>query len=227
MSFGRGVLPTKIELIRIKRSLKVAKMVHKILDDKREVLLKRIDEMFEEANKAREDIWAPLEQVYSSVFDAYLSLGTGTLESIASLTPSAMEVDVNVRRIVDVKVPTLQVSAKNIELLSYGFADTNAAVDKAAKLIKNLLPGICKAAEFENAIFSLAKELERTQRLINALEYVIMPQYGNAIRFITSTLEEREREEFVRLKKVKEEHDKSVERIKQELKSAKQKTLSR
>jgi len=203
MSFGRGVLPTKIELIRIKRSLKVAKMVHKILDDKREVLLKRIDEMIEEANKAREDIWAPLEQVYSSVFDAYLSLGTGTLESIASLTPSAMEVDVNVRRIVDVKVPTLQVSAKNIELLSYGFADTNVAVDKAAKLIKNLLPGICKAAEFENAIFSLAKELERTQRLINALEYVIMPQYGNAIRFITSTLEEREREEFVRLKKVK------------------------
>jgi V/A-type H+-transporting ATPase subunit D len=202
-SFGKGALPTKIELIRIKRSLKVAKMVHKILDDKREVLLKRIDEMIEEANKAREDIWAPLETIYSAVFDAYLSLGTGTLESIAMLTPSGMEVDVNVRRIVDVKVPTLQVSTKNLESLSYGFADTNASVDKAAKLIKNVLPGICKAAEFENAIFSLAKELERTQRLINALEYVIMPQYESSIRFITATLEEREREEFVRLKKVK------------------------
>lgn len=202
-SFGRSALPTKIELIRIKRSLKVAKMVHKILDDKREVLLKRIDEMIEEANKAREDIWAPLETIYSAVFDAYLSLGTGTLESIAMLTPPGMEVDVNVRRIVDVKVPTLRVSTKNLESLSYGFADTNASVDKAAKLIKNVLPGICKAAEFENAIFSLAKELERTQRLINALEYVIMPQYENSIRFITATLEEREREEFVRLKKVK------------------------
>lgn len=202
-AFGRSALPTKIELIRIKRSLKVAKMVHKILDDKREVLLKRIDEMIEEANKAREDIWAPLETIYSAVFDAYMSLGTGTLESIAMLTPPGMEVDVNVRRIVDVKVPTLQVSTKNLESLSYGFADTNASVDKAAKLIKNVLPGICKAAEFENAIFSLAKELERTQRLINALEYVIMPQYENSIRFITATLEEREREEFVRLKKVK------------------------
>ncbi len=202
-SFGKGALPTKIELIRIKRSLKVAKMVHKILDDKREVLLKRIDEMIEEANKAREDIWAPLETIYAAVFDAYLSLGTGTLESIAMLTPSGMEVDVNIRRIVDVKVPTLQVSTKNLESLSYGFADTNASVDKAAKLIKNVLPGICKAAEFENAIFSLAKELERTQRLINALEYVIMPQYESSIRFITATLEEREREEFVRLKKVK------------------------
>lgn len=203
-SFSRSVAPTKIELIRIRRSLRVARMVHKILDDKREVLLKRIDEMIEEANKAREDIWAPLEQVYSSVLDAYMSLGTGTLESVASLTPSAMEVDVNVRRVVDVKVPTLQVSTKRgIESLSYGFADTNASVDKAAKLIKNLLPGVCKAAEFENAIFSLAKELERTQRLINALEYVIMPQYESAIKFISSSLEEREREEFVRLKKVK------------------------
>ena len=202
-SFGRTVLPTKIELIRIKRSLKVAKMVHKILDDKREVLLKRIDEMIEEASKARKDIWTPLETIYSAVLDAYLSLGTGTLESIAMLTPSSMEVGVNVRRIVDVKVPTLQVSTKNLESLSYGFADTNVAVDKAAKLIKNVLPGICKAAEFENAIFSLAKELEKTQRLINALEYVIMPQYENSIKFITGTLEEREREEFVRLKKVK------------------------
>lgn len=202
-SFGRSALPTKIELIRIKRSLKVAKMVHKILDDKREVLLKRIDEMIEEANKAREDIWAPLETIYSAVFDAYMSLGTGTLESIAMLTPSGMEVDVNIRRIVDVKVPTLQVSTKNLESLSYGFADTNASVDKAAKLIKNALPEICKAAEFENAIFSLAKELERTQKLLNALEYVVMPQYENSIRFITATLEEREREEFVRLKKVK------------------------
>jgi len=203
VSFGSAVLPTKIELIRIKRSLKVAKVVHKILDDKREVLLKRIDEMIEEASKAREDIWTPLETIYAAIFDAYLSVGTGTLESIALLTPSAMEVDVSVKRIVDIKVPTLQVSTQNLESISYGFADTNVAIDKAAKLIKNVLPGICKAAEFENAIFILAKELERTQRLINALEYVIMPQYDSAIKFITATLEEREREEFVRLKKVK------------------------
>jgi V/A-type H+-transporting ATPase subunit D len=202
MSFGRNIVPTKIELIRLKRSLKVAKMVHKILDDKREVLLKRIDEMIEDANKAREEIWSPLDDVYNAVRAAYMSLGTNTVESISMLTPPSMEVDVNVKRIVDVKVPSLQVSSKG-DKLSYGFADTNASVDKASKLIKNILPGICKAAEYENAIFSLAKELEKTQRLINALEYVIMPQYEGAIKFITASLEEREREEFVRLKKVK------------------------
>src|SRR5215212_7345676 len=190
MSFGTRVTATKIELIKIRRSMQVSKMVHKILDDKREVLLKKIDEMIEEANKAREDIWLPLEEIYKSVYDAYLSLGTSNIESIATSTPSTMEVDVNVRRIVDVKVPTLQVTAKEgAQTIAYGFADTNAYVDKAA--------------EYENAIFSLAKELERTQKLINALEFVIIPQYEDAIYFIKATLEEREREEFVRLKKVK------------------------
>jgi V/A-type H+-transporting ATPase subunit D len=204
MSFGGRVTATKIELIKIRRSMQVGKMVHKILDDKREVLLKKIDEMIEEANKARGDIWSPLAEIYSSVYDSYMSLGTTTLESISDSTPSIMEVEVNVRRIVDVRIPTLHVSSKQGgQELSYGFVETNASVDKAAKLIKNILPQICKAAEYENAIFSLAKELERTQKLINALEYVIIPQYENAIAFIRATLEEREREDFVRLKKVK------------------------
>ncbi|HEY8140883.1 MAG TPA: V-type ATP synthase subunit D [Nitrososphaera sp.] len=204
MSFGRRATATKIELIKIRRSLQVAKMVHKILDDKREVLLKKIDEMIEEANKAREDIWSPLGEIYTAVFNGYMSLGTMTLESVSDSTPAIMETDVNVRRIVDVKIPTLQIKTKEGgSHLSYGFGETNATVDKAAKLIKNMLPNVCKAAEYENAIFSLAKELERTQKLINALEYVIIPQYEYSISFIKATLEEREREEFVRLKKVK------------------------
>lgn len=209
MSFGRRVSATKIELIKIRRSMQVAKMVHKILDDKREVLLKKIDEMIEEANKARGDIWSPLGEIYTSVYDAYMSLGTSTLESVSDSTPSVMEVDVNIRRIVDVKIPTLQVKTKERgQDLSYGFSETNASVDKAARLIKNMLPKVCKAAEYENAIFNLAKELERTQKLINALEYVIIPQYENATTFIRASLEEREREEFVRLKKVKAVIDK-------------------
>jgi V/A-type H+-transporting ATPase subunit D len=203
MSFGRRVTATNIELIKIRRSMQVAKMVHKILDDKREVLLKKIDEMIEEANKARQDIWAPLGEIYTAVYQAYMSLGTSTLEAVADSTPSVMETDVDVRRIVDVKIPTLSVKTKGGSQLSYGFTETNSSVDKAAKLIKNMLPGVCKAAEYENAIFSLAKELERTQKLINALEYVIIPQYQDAVAFIKATLEEREREEFVRLKKVK------------------------
>ena len=204
MSFGKNVTATKIELIKIRRSLQVSTMVHKILDDKREVLLKKIDEMIEEANKTRGDIWSPLSDIYSAVYDSYMSLGTSTLESISDSTPGIMEVNVDVRRIVDVKIPTLKIKTKEDgQELSYGFSETNVYVDKASKLIKNMLPQIWKDAEYENAIFSLAKELEKTQKLINALEFVIIPQYQNAISFIKGTLEEREREECVRLKKVK------------------------
>lgn len=204
MSFGKRVVATKIELIKIRRSMQISKMVHKILDDKREVLLKKIDEMIDEANKARADIWDPLDDIYKAIFHAYLSLGTSTIQSLSSSTPPSINVDVHIKRIVDVKIPALEISSKKeVQDLTYGFADTNSSVDQATKLIKNILPGICKAAEYENAIFSLAKELEKTQKLINALEYIIIPQYQEALSFIKSTLEEREREEFVRLKKVK------------------------
>ena len=204
MSFGKRVVATKIELIKIRRSMQISKMVHKILDDKREVLLKKIDEMIDEANKARADIWDPLDDIYKAIFHAYLSLGSSTIQSLSSSTPPSINVDVHIKRIVDVKIPALEISSKKeVQDLTYGFADTNSSVDQATKLIKNILPGICKAAEYENAIFSLAKELEKTQKLINALEYIIIPQYQEALSFIKSTLEEREREEFVRLKKVK------------------------
>jgi V/A-type H+-transporting ATPase subunit D len=204
VSFGKQVIATKIELIKIRRSMQISKMVHKILDDKREVLLKKIDEMIDEANKARENIWEPLDDIYKAVFHSYLTLGTSVIQSLASSTPPSISVDVHIKRIVDVKIPSLEIASKNKSSdLTYGFADTNSSLDQATKLIRDILPGICKAAEYENAIFSLAKELEKTQKLINALEYVIIPQYQNALTFIKSTLEEREREEFVRLKKVK------------------------
>jgi V/A-type H+-transporting ATPase subunit D len=203
MSFGQNVAATKIELLKYKRSSQVASMVQKILDDKRKVLLKNIEEMITEANKARGGIWEPLQDVYKSVNDAYLSLGTATVDSVAQSTPAVMEVDTKVKRVVDVTIPTLNVMEKDTKSMPYGFADTNSSIDRAAKQIKILLPKICKAAEYENSIFALAKALEKTQKLLNALENVIIPQYRLRIKFILATLEEREREEFARLKKVK------------------------
>ena len=178
-------------------------MVQKILDDKRKVLLKNIEEMIAEAQKTRGGIWEPFQDIYQSVNESYLSLGVGTVDSVAQSTPAVMEVESDVKRVVDVTIPVLSVTEKDTKSIPYGFADTNASIDRVAKLIKDLLPKICKAAEYENSIFSLAKALEKTQKLLNALENVIIPQYKQRVRFILATLEEREREEFARLKKVK------------------------
>jgi V/A-type H+-transporting ATPase subunit D len=202
VSFGAKVLPTKIELIRTRRSLTTAKRVYRVLNDKREVLLKKLDEMIQKAGSAREEIWQPISDAYFALYDAYLKLGPLRLEGIATNTPTFIDVDISVKRIVDVDVPSLKLTEKSISM-TYGFADSSISVDKASRLMRKTLASIFKAAEFENAIFRLASELERTQRLINALEYLIIPRYESSIRYIQATLEEREREEFVRLKHVK------------------------
>ncbi len=199
---GSNVLPTKIELIGTRRRLQTARRVKKVLDDKRDVLLKRLDEMIQQASEAREEISQPLSDAYFALYDAYLKLGPLRLEGIAANTPPMVEADVSVRRVVDVDIPSIKLSEKDVGM-TYGFADTNVAVDRASIQMRKVLPSIFKAAEYENAIFRLAKELEKTQRLLNALEYMIIPRYETSIRFIQQTLEEREREEFTRLKHVK------------------------
>ena len=209
MASGSSVLPTKIELIGTRKRLQTAKMVQKVLDDKRDVLLKRLDEKIQEASQARSEISQPLADAYLALYDAYLRLGPLRLEGIAANTPPIIEADVSVMRIVDVDLPSIKVSEKEVGM-TYGFADTNVAVDRATRQMRKVLPSIFKAAEFENAIFRLAKELEKTQRLLNALEYMIIPRYETSIRYIQQTLEEREREEFVRLKHVKKVLEKRV-----------------
>ena len=194
--------PTKLELIKLKRSLVVAKSVYKILEDKRDVLLKRIEEMIDEAGQARTDMSEPLSDAYRSLFNAYLTLGSNKLESIAHTTPSHLDIDVNVKVIVYVRIPSFTINEKKLGL-NYGFADSNSNLDQATKMMRLVLPRILKAAEYENTILGLARGLEKTQRLINALEYVIMPDYQESIKFISSILEEREREDFARLKHVK------------------------
>jgi V/A-type H+-transporting ATPase subunit D len=206
---GSNVLPTKIELIGTRKRLQTAKRVQKVLDDKRDVLLKRLDEMIQEAGQAREEISQPLADAYLALYDAYLKLGPLRLEGIAANTPPMVEAEVSVKRIVGVDIPSIRLSEKEIGM-TYGFADTNVAVDRATRQMRKVLPSIFKAAEFENAIFRLAKELEKTQRLLNALEYMIIPRYETSIRYIQQTLEEREREEFVRLKHVKKVLERKV-----------------
>src|SRR5438132_11593502 len=107
VSFGSQVLPTKIELIRTRRSLQTANRVHKVLDDKREVLLKRLDDMIQQASGAREAIWQPLSDAYLALYDAYLKLGPLRLEGLASNTPAMAEADITVKRVADADIASL------------------------------------------------------------------------------------------------------------------------
>lgn len=202
VSFGGKFLPTKLELIKIRRSLAVAKNVHRILEDKRDVLINKLNEMIERAEKARTELYAPLRDAYNSISKAYMKMGISNLDNIASTIPETIDLETGLKTILGVKIPTID--AKIAEPpLTYGFKDTNAYLDDAARNFRKLIPRICEAAEIENTIFRLAEELKKTQRLLNALEHVVIPRYEEAIKFISMTLEEREREEFIKLKHVK------------------------
>lgn len=199
---GGNVLPTKIELIRVRKSLATARRVYQVLDDKRAVLLKLLEDMIKKAEAAREEIKNPLAESYSALLDAYLKVGPLRLEGTASNTPTIVEVDINLKRIVDVDVPNLTLTEKSTAM-TYGFADSSVSMDKASRLMRKALVPIFQAAELDNAIFRLVNQIHATQRLINALQYLVIPRYENSIRIIQATLEEREREDFVRLKHVK------------------------
>jgi len=202
VSFGGKYLPTKLELIRIRRSLQVAQNVYRILEDKRDILVRRLNELIEEAEEARRKLMEPLMKAYDALYESLLNMGPLRLQSIATNIPEAVSVKAKSRTIMGINIPIVEADSGKIGL-TYGFADTSVSLDEAASMFRELVDTVCKAAELENAIFRLAEELKKTQRLLNALEHVVIPRYKDAIKFISMTLEERERDDFVKLKHIK------------------------
>ena len=159
-------------------------------------------EMVDKATEHRNRLEAELAACYSALLKAYLDLGSVRLEGVARSVPADLDVEAKVKRYIDVDVPIVSLQLRKLSL-KYGFADTSHRLDEAVKKLTDIMPLLIEAASVENAVFKLALELEKTQRLMNALEYIIIPQVKENIKIISSTLEEREREEFIRMKKIK------------------------
>jgi len=202
MSSLRKVQPTKLQLINLKRNVSVSRRIHKILEDKKEVLLRELNENVEKAKTIRHKLSEDLLSAYGHLLKAYVDMGSTKLDNIAGSSKTRLDVDVKVKKVMDVRIPVL-VMRQGGSAARYGVMDTSPELDETVRRLSSSLADILKAAEVENTIFRIAAELKRTQRLINALEYIIIPRYTENIKFISMVLEEREREEFIRLKKLK------------------------
>ncbi|MCS7095282.1 MAG: V-type ATP synthase subunit D [Thaumarchaeota archaeon] len=202
VSFGGGYLRTRLELLRLRRSLRTAERVYRILEDKRDVLVRRINELIDEAQELREALTVKLAEAYQELITAYLKSGPITIQTITSTLPETLKVKVGSYTMMGIQVPTVELQEASFPL-PYGFLETTVHLDEASRKLRSVIVDVCKAAAVENAIFRIAEELKRTQRLLNALEYVIMPKYRNAIREIAMSLEEADRDYFVKLKHVK------------------------
>ena len=171
-----------MELTRLKGRLRTAQRGHKLLKDKRDELMKQFMEV------VREDL-ALRQKVEQSLARAYGSLETGT------------------ENVMSVEVPRYEfklASEDGGNIYPYGFAQTSGELDDAVRELGDILPDLLRLAEVEKATQLLAAEIERTRRRVNALEYVMIPELEQNIRYIAMKLDENESSTKVRLMKVKE-----------------------
>jgi len=197
-----AVPPTRMNLLRLKRSLKLAESGREILEKKRDVLMVELRNFAYDMQRIREELSEILREIYSYIEKAAVHLGFEQIEKIAESTSIPVDFSIDYRSVMGVIIPTLKVKVEEVQP-NYGFFGTNVYLDLAFIKIRSLLDVICKLAELEESVYRIANAIESTQRRVNALKQIHIPRYRELIRNIESILEEREREEFVRMKKIK------------------------
>ena len=199
------VNPTRMELTRIKRRLVTAKRGHKLLKDKRDEMVRQFIALIRENHRLRLEVEKELGSALSGFAMARAVVEPAFMEE-ALLSPArSIAVDMTIDSILSVRVPKLTTREDDTQnTLSYGLAETSAQLDGAIESLVVLLPKLIKLAEVEKTCDLLADEIEKTRRRVNALEYVMIPQFQETIRFITMKLDENERGNLTRLMKVKD-----------------------
>ena len=195
-----SVIPTKGNLIQIKRSLALAKTGFDLMDKKRNILVREMMTFISTA----EQLQTKIDDIFQDAYRAmqHANITTGYCESIAE----AIEIDdglsVRSRSVMGAQLPTVVYTPKDLAL-SYGFSETNTQFDEAFVKFQHIKQFICQLAEVENSVYRLAIAIKKTKKRANALKNIIIPNFQAQVKFITDALEEKEREEFVRLKVVK------------------------
>ena len=200
-----GIHPTRMELLILKRRKNLAEKGHDLLKEKRDALIMEFFDILEDIRKLRGDVNNALKEAYDALSIAKMIMGPLKVEEVATSVPPILELDVSTRNVMGVRVPLLRVEEKSESTLisSYGFTDTSAKLDEAVEKFRNALKAIIRLAETEAAVKRLAEEIEKTKRRVNALKYIIIPRIANTIQFIELHLEEREREDLFRMKRIK------------------------
>jgi len=196
------VAPTRSNLIRTREDLALAREGYEILDKKREVLTTELMHIAHDATALQEQVWGLLAEAYHALETARLSVGRERLEWAALSVNQTIEVEITPHSIMGVVIPVVEAYGAPPET-PYGLGDTTVALDEAAARFRRVLAEIPLLAETMTTVWRLARELQKTQRRVNALQYIFIPQYEETIAFIENALEEREREATFRLKRIK------------------------
>jgi len=201
----QNVKPTRMELLKLRKRVKLADKGHRLLKEKRDALISEFMIVIKEYKDARKRVEENLRVAFYNLLMAEVLLGSRDLEQISEITLRDINLDFIPKNIMGVSVPIMKVNnlIRRVHERGYGFLSTNAKLDDAAKNFEESILSIVKLAEIEESVRRIAEEVEKTKRRVNALEYIVIPRLKATIKHIEMRMEEIERESFLRLKKIK------------------------
>ncbi|MCZ0717032.1 V-type ATP synthase subunit D [Aerococcus kribbianus] len=194
--------PTKGNLMQIEKTLDLSKNGYQLMDRKRMILMNELVSLVDQAQKAQEDLETAYQEAYHYLAMATYDNGMLSVHEAAEDIPESNDLEVKVRSIMGSEVPELRYPEQML-LPAYSFFDLSLAMDKARMAFTKVNEKQIKLAQIENAAYRLANNMQKTQKRVNALQNVTIPQLETAQKEISAALEEKEREEFTRLKVVK------------------------
>ncbi len=201
--------PTKGNLIAAKNSLALAKQGYDLMDKKRNVLLKELMTLIDEAKEIQEQIDSTFTKAYACLQSANIEHGISRVEQLAFTVPIEDSIRIQTRSIMGTEIPHVKYDSKENNL-TYSFGTTRESIDIAREAFREVKDLTIKLSMVENSAYRLASNIKKTQKRANALKNITIPMYTELVRNINNALEEKEREEFTRLKVIKSMKTKSA-----------------
>lgn len=199
------VFATKGNLISTQRSLALAKTGYELMDKKRNILIREMMLLVDKATSIQSEIDKVFSEAYASLIEANLS--SGVIQSIAEAVPVENGVRIRTKSVMGVEVPLVTLEENREETVPYGLMETDAALDNAYSKFERVKELCVTLSEIENSVYRLAIAIKKTQRRANSLKNIVIPRQEATVKFIVNTLEEKEREEFSRMKIIKNRRD--------------------
>jgi V/A-type H+-transporting ATPase subunit D len=194
--------PTKSNLLELRDRLAMARTGYDLLEEKREVLVSELLAIIDDADQLRREVDEKLAAAFQALQEAVIELGRDQVERAALACGVKAELAVRERSIMGVLIPLVEREVSKLEP-QYGLLGTSAGLDAAQAQFRETLETILHLAETETTAWRLAVELKKTQRRVNALENILIPQYEETIHYIEAKLEEDERESIFQMKRLK------------------------